>query len=237
MSLVIHRRSEQQELALANRAIKPRVYPGQQAGGALVAWLNDKSDDGSWLADSQQSSRKAVERVLEDTTIVCREYAKFSTEPEFYAAVKNGEIPASFWEARERWNRTMADFAHIPTIEPFNFYEGKRIAWSLAEHSPVGLIGMQLDWIVELIQEDALLKVRKCQLCANWYFARFEPQEFCSNLCRGKNHSRSDAFRQRRRKYMREYYRSKNPRGTELDPAARAEFVGTGPAHSEPHNE
>jgi hypothetical protein len=192
------------------RGARQRIYAGQQAGLALVAWLNDRSEDGSWLSASRESSRKAVERSLTDAVMVCQEYAKFGTEREFHQAAKGGRISAAFWDARDRWNRTMADFTHVPTMEPSNVYEGKRIVWSLAEHSPIGLIGMQLDWIIELIQEDALLKVRKCQQCANWYFARFERQEFCSNLCRGKNHSRSDAFRQRRRKYMREYYRSRN---------------------------
>ena len=129
---------------------------------------------------------------------------------DFYRAAQSGVVPKIYWEAAERWKSVTTKFTRIPVTDPASFYEGKRITWSLAEESPLALIGQQLGWILELIEEARCSKINNASTAGKWYFARFDHQEFCSNECRGKNHSRSDAFRQRRRKYMREYYRSRN---------------------------
>jgi hypothetical protein len=192
------------------RRLEPsRHYAGQRAGHALVAWLNGRQSELSWL-NPQQWKQKVMEELLEDATVVFGYLPKYPTHHEFYVATKTKKSPKRFWECYERVNKTLLSFTQAPYIELHEFYEGNPITWTVAEDSPLALLGRQIGWFIELIKQGAILKVRKCQQCTKWYFARFSHQEFCNDSCRGKHHSGTEAFKERRRKYMREYYRLKN---------------------------
>src|SRR5262245_33074399 len=128
---------------------KQRQYGGQRAGRALVAWLNDRQSGENWLSRSRSFSQKSVEELLLDAQIVYECLTKYRNEDEFYAAVKNKEVPGRYWDCRERLNKTLSTFTHAPRIEPNEFYEGNAVTWSLTEDSSVALFGLQIDLVLE----------------------------------------------------------------------------------------
>lgn len=63
-----------------------------------------------------------------------------------------------------------------------------------------------LEVILKLTQLGDLRRLRRCSQCHAWLFARFRHQAFCSTKCQQKNYTQGDAFKVRRRAYMRGYY-------------------------------
>jgi hypothetical protein len=193
---------------IRHRLDKPRRYTGQRAGQALIAWLNSPHSEKSWLYD-ERWKHKILEELLQDASEVFRYLLKYRTHHEFYVASKAGKSAKRFREHYERLNKRLLSFTHAPLIELNEFYEGNPITWNVAEDSPVAPLGSQIGWFIELIKQGVILKIRRCQQCGKWYFARFSHQEFCNGLCRAKHHAGTEAFKERRRKYMRDYYRLK----------------------------
>jgi hypothetical protein len=187
---------------------KSRQYRGQQAGRALVAWLNDRQSDRSWLKN-RSYQRKLIEELLQDANVVFRILEKYPNDHEFYVAAKKREFPRGFYACRERLNKMLRTFKHEPWIELHGYYEEAPLTWTITEESPMALVAPQIGWILHLINDRAVLKVRRCQQCTKWYFGRFSHQNFCSSACRGKHFSRTEPFKEKRRKYMREYYHLK----------------------------
>jgi hypothetical protein len=169
---------------------------GKRAGRALVAWLNQP-----------RFSKKFVEDLLEEAKVVFQYLEKYGDSRQFWAAAKGKEIPGRFWECYESLGEKLAKFTKEPSIDLSEVYEGNPITWTTKEIPSVALFSSELGWILELIDQNAVGKIRRCQQCTKWYVARVSHQEFCGSLCRGKAHSQTEAFKERRREYMREYYR------------------------------
>jgi hypothetical protein len=185
-----------------------RRYGGQRAGRALIEWLNSRHARPSWLTRRRSYDQKYVEELLEDAKVVIGQLDKYGNLHKFRGASVAKEF-SKFWDCRERLNRRLSTFTNAPWIDPHEFYEGNLISWTVTEDSPVAIVSAQINWVLDLINQRAVHKIRRCQQCRKWYFGRFSHQEFCSNLCRDKHHAGTEAFRERRRKYMRDYYRLK----------------------------
>ncbi len=56
-------------------------------------------------------------------------------------------------------------------------------------------------------QKGVLDRVRKCPWCGKWFFARFQHQCFCQTKCQQEHFRDSDAWKEHRREWMRDYYR------------------------------
>jgi len=69
-----------------------------------------------------------------------------------------------------------------------------------------------LEMILRLTQIGELTRLRRCNECQKWLFARFRHQAFCSTKCQQRNYTQSDAWKAHRRAYMRGYYQ-RNFRG------------------------
>lgn len=54
-----------------------------------------------------------------------------------------------------------------------------------------------------------LLRLRRCNQCQRWLFARFSTQTVCSKVCRQKKHRANPTVRLRRSEYMRNYMRER----------------------------
>ena len=48
-------------------------------------------------------------------------------------------------------------------------------------------------------------RLRKCDFCSNWFFARFGHQHYCQKRCQMVAYKTTEPWRMKRRKYMREY--------------------------------
>jgi hypothetical protein len=62
--------------------------------------------------------------------------------------------------------------------------------------------------------------IRRCRECSTWFFARAEHQQHCSNQCRQKFASHSEAFKQKRAEYMQDYRKREKERDIRARKAA-----------------
>ncbi len=182
---------------------------GQKPGIAFVNWLNEPPS-GKWLYDTPLSAKNFLEELLVDVQTVHRCLANYGNMQELRAADKDGKLETGFWETYGRLNEKLATFIHAPQMDVDEFYDGNRICWRLkTEEAPMALVARQVRCVLQLIAQGAIMNVRRCQECTKWYFARFSHQEFCSGSCRGKHFAKTEDFKQKRRDYMRRYYRRK----------------------------
>jgi len=65
--------------------------------------------------------------------------------------------------------------------------------------------GMACQMILELARAGWLNRLRRCQRCHNWLYAKFRHQTFCSTKCQQKHYAQSEEWKAKRREYMREY--------------------------------
>jgi hypothetical protein len=67
--------------------------------------------------------------------------------------------------------------------------------------------GDALRKVLDLAKWGELHRVRKCDHCERWYFARVRHQNYCGISCQQSNFRTSPRFRTKRRLYMRDYRR------------------------------
>jgi len=179
----------------------------------LANWLNDPpmpAKNARWLNALPLAAKNYLEELLTDAQAVFRTVATYKNFHELMIAHKDGKLESGFWKIHQRLNEKLARFIHAPHIDLHQFYDGDRVSWSLAtDESPMAFLAVQVRWVLQLIDQGAIQNIRRCQQCTKWYFARFSHQEFCSNSCRGKHFAKTDDFKQKRRDYMRGYYRRK----------------------------
>ena len=176
-----------------------RHAEGSRPGKALVDWLNDPGN-----------SHVFVKRFVADARLVFEWLEKYDSLRELVVAQREKKVSSDFWKSLQRLNQTMASFTYAPQVDPHEFYDGYRLSRSLvAEEPAIALFAPQVQWVLQLVEYGAILRVRTCEQCTTWYFARFSLQRFCTDSCRGKHFSGSDSFKAHRRKYMREWYHLK----------------------------
>jgi hypothetical protein len=59
--------------------------------------------------------------------------------------------------------------------------------------------------VLDLAMRGLLHRLRHCDNCRRWFYARFEKQRFCSDACREKSFRSTPEGRAARAKYMRRY--------------------------------
>jgi hypothetical protein len=175
--------------------ISKKQVEGRMPGNALVKWLNDPDFDS-----------KFVEGLLLDAQVVFRWIEKYGSLHKLNLARKQKKLPAAFWDCHQRLNDTLATLTYAPQIDLDELEDGERVSRMLiAEHLPKGLPSVQLRLLVQVIEQGAILKIRRCQQCSAWYFAHFLHQDYCTNSCRIKHLTGTEAFKKKRREYMRQY--------------------------------
>src|SRR5664279_4662692 len=180
------------------RLDKKRRYAGEEAGRELVDYLNSQGQD-----------RQQVIDLLNDATTLVESLLPFSGRDPEKSLIEIKRSPALYkkiMKARDRLDlEHLARYRVQYWIEPKKFISGERVSEAICH--PMPAIAYQIDAVLELIRQDKLLSVRQCQECHRWYFARFSHQEFCTGTCRAKFQTTTEAFKERRREYMRGYYK------------------------------
>jgi hypothetical protein len=173
-----------------------KQFKGQKPGKALVAWLNEHPKDS-----------KFVYELLMDAQCVFHWTRKYDSIRKLAAALKSKKLPAQFGKSHHSLNETLAKFAYAPQIDLHELPNGERVSLTLVtEDLSTALHSPQVRYVVQLIEQNAILMVRQCMECGRWYFAHFQNQKFCSTKCRLKHQSHSEQFKAHRREYMRDYY-------------------------------
>src|SRR5207245_2745463 len=60
--------------------------------------------------------------------------------------------------------------------------------------------------LIKLAEMGAVGRIKKCQQCGKWFYARFTHQDFCAEECRVKHNAQSERAKEYRRDKAREYY-------------------------------
>jgi hypothetical protein len=174
-----------------------RGFVGRKPGEALAKWLNQPD-----------LNPKAAEELLMNAQVVYRWTAEYPTLHSLNAARKQQKLPPAFWDSYQELNDALANFAFAPQIDLHQLEDGKRVNWTLiAENNRITIPTVQVRWLVQLIEQGAILKIRRCKQCTSWFFAHFSHQEFCKTSCRIKHFAGSEEFKEKRCKYMRKYYK------------------------------
>jgi hypothetical protein len=174
---------------------KKKQFEGQKPGNGLVKWLNDPD-----------FSPKVLEDLLLDAQVVFRGIEQYGSLHNLNVARKQKKLPAAFWECHQRLNETLVKFTYAPQIDLDDFPDGERLSWMLVtEQPPLDMLSVQVRLVLQLIEQGAILKIRRCQQCSAWFFARFSHQDYCTTSCRIKHLSGTEEFKEKRRKYMRDY--------------------------------
>ncbi len=186
------------------------VFPGGTAKTPLplLHWLNcELGSDQLYLGKPTKASRARVTRLLREINEASAMLTAFDRENPEFDFFDNEEKALGL-----RFKRIQAlldDYPKWPTVEVA--YEGMRAVLRISDASGRGRpLGEQLAvWsIIHSTGLDQLEMVRQCR-CEKWYFARRADQKACSAGCRHKIYEQTDAFKAKRRVYMRDYYKLK----------------------------
>jgi hypothetical protein len=182
-----------------------RVYQGEEAGILVTRWLNGHDDIYYARKKHSQNSMASRKRIL-DLLENLREVLECMSEADPEFDWMNNPHPTFDALSVELQNR----LAEYPTA-PF-FYPAHGREWVIEDavvgRRPAGE-SVAAHNIILLAQQGMLDRIDLCA-CGKWYFARFRHQRCCSASCRRKLYEKTEEFRKKRRKYMRNYYRLKN---------------------------
>lgn len=178
---------------------------GKQLGRALVKWLNAPSEKDKWYYSHRH--KPFIEAILADAQVVFGNLAEHDSLHSFSVAVRSGSKHSEFWRCYYRLNEELSKFTSAPQIELHEYYDGSPVSLTLTtEESPIAVVSGQVRCLLQLMLDREITNVRRCPQCTKWYFARRSDQEFCTAACRCKCHSKTEAFKERRRRYMRKLY-------------------------------
>ena len=174
-----------------------KQFRGQKPGLALVKWLNEP-----------QTGKEYVEELLHDAQLVFEWITEYPSLRQLNLAKRNKKLPKEFWVTYEKLNESLAKFIYAPQVDLHELPDGERISWTLMADDlplPMQLLSIQIGWVLQLIDQGAVLKLRRCKECESWFFAQFDHRRFCKTLCQIKHFAGSEKFKKKRRLYMREY--------------------------------
>jgi hypothetical protein len=177
-----------------------RIYQGAKEGRIVGNWLNGRP------IESETNSGKSRKRIL-DLLENLRAVIKMMNEVKVDFDWKSNPPPKKFHALTNELQTRLAEYPSKPVFAPEMV--GNR--WSIFQvaggHRPPGESRAAYS-IIQLARQNLLDRISQCA-CGKWYFARFIHQRSCSASCRRKLHEKTDAYREKRRSYMREYYRLK----------------------------
>ena len=126
---------------------------------------------GNWLHDIAVAAKPSLEELLADAQVVFRCLADYRSTHELSAADKDGKLTAEFWKCRERLNKKLAKLIRAPQVDLEEVFDGTRISWVSmikdTEEPTTALLSQQIQWVVQLIAQGAILNVRRCKNAQN----------------------------------------------------------------------
>lgn len=184
----------------ANEPPRRRIYHGEEAGARITRWLNGHLRAGHGCS---AASRRRISDLLDNLLEVLEVMEQVDADFDWM----NSPEPERF---REITTELAARLDEYPTVPAFSTeYHGKQwtIEDAVAGRRPSGE-SVAAHAIIELAKQNLLNRIGMCH-CGKWYFARFFHQHCCSVSCRRNLYEKTPEFREKRRTYMRRYYRLK----------------------------
>jgi hypothetical protein len=83
-----------------------------------------------------------------------------------------------------------------------------KLEWSRADGQALLDLDFALD-ALEIFKAGKISSLKQCEVCGNWFLARFPHQKFCSAECKDRFHTTNEADKTRRREWARANYQSR----------------------------
>ncbi|ADW67344.1 hypothetical protein AciX9_0271 [Granulicella tundricola MP5ACTX9] len=173
---------------------------------ALIRWLNGANDAGieAYLGRPTAASRKRVMTLFRQLIECSGRLSRFDTDHPNFDFFDSP--PPEITEEMARIQLSIQEFVQVPFLEIA--YEDDKailaISYALGANRALGEQLAVRD-IVGLLETRRLELMRQCE-CHLWFFARKSDQRACSQNCRHRAYEQTDAFKAKRRLYMRDYY-------------------------------
>jgi len=195
---------------------KQRGYTGKAEGRVLIEWLNGMADrpEGRRLACLVENIQRLM--VIEGQLWKCFPELRCAEEIRRPSPNEREEIERLLRDIQRELKRckTYPTICH-PSFGPIIEWGGRR-----------GWYRSTVLRIAKVANEGLLNRVRRCQECSKWLFARLSGQRFCNHACRQRRYQSDPLVRDHRRRYMAAY-RSQFPsrRAIEKKTAAKGRLA------------
>jgi hypothetical protein len=148
----------------------------------------------------------AIERV--ESLLVALQQATPSSDLEtLYERNKALRLPSP--DKFLKWvNSQLKQYLQFPVIfvDPFS----NDLTTKMKHHSGDEWEGEAVTSILWLLERGELQRLELCFSCKKWFYSLRGGQRFCSQACRQKQHSQSEAFKEKRKRYMQKYRKEGN---------------------------
>lgn len=167
-----------------------------------------------WLNDRPSKARSRTADLIKSLKIADQIAEKLR--------VRDASIPRSTRDKRE-WNSLYRRLGHVNRVlahhrgtrsiavfvgcrlDEFFLPNGKR--WK--KDSAFRIEMLVISHAVNLLRLGSIQRLRTCRVCNAWFYGMTDHQVHCNPRCRQRYFSRDPGFRERRRKYMKQYRRDR----------------------------
>lgn len=181
-----------------------RTYTGEEECQALVDWLNR---DGRKRAGLRIQTWLSFLHVLSEAAPSLGGAPGILDLEKVIAALAKGQGGSRTESLRRLLRSVGVPKVHVRVRIKFEDVGGTRRVVPVIAADTVE--GEALLTVLRISQKGVLNRVRKCPRCGRWFFARFRHQRFCQLTCQQKHFRDSEAWKEHRREWMRDYYRKK----------------------------
>jgi hypothetical protein len=181
-----------------------RAYEGEEAASRVVLWLNGKGDNNS------RRSRERIQDLLEclrEVIALVESVPQDFNWPNAGLSKFHRPRPEGFDELENELHSRLSIYVTYPAFETYVWGPEWGFDDVICGRTPAGE-SVAAHSIIAVAKLGLLDRIRMCD-CGKWFFARFLHQRSCSATCRRHVYEKTQKFKAKRRKYMREYYRLK----------------------------
>jgi ribosomal protein S27AE/uncharacterized protein YodC (DUF2158 family) len=186
-----------------------RTYTGEEECRPLVRWLN---------REGKTRAGFKIQALLTYARILSQALPKAAGDRDLRDLEEAVAEQVSYWESlpnaqtadRAKRLRRILKTVGVPKVKvsvKVKFEDAgpsQRLLLVPAADTPKGEALLSA---LRLSEKGILDRVRKCPRCGKWFFARFRHQRFHHLKCQQKHFRDSDAWKEHRREWMRDYYK------------------------------
>jgi hypothetical protein len=180
-----------------------RLFSGEKESQPLVALLNAK--DGAFGRRTAASRRRVGE--LFETVFAMLSMTKET--PSHLLSLRDDRKYESLIRSLNRKLKRYRESRFPFFGSAHSLAHGKESWWFDYERRTPGVPEIEraaIDAFVDLGEEGLIGRIRRCQHCQRWIFARFPHQSCCSAYCRERVFRSSEQWKAKRREKAKEYY-------------------------------
>jgi hypothetical protein len=169
------------------------TFAGEQEGTELAQWLNN---DGPRRIGSDRSEHRAESRTR---TGIAQLIQDLNVSAETF--IREGRLDAAL---NDRIERQLSRYTlKVKTVHVEDEGKYKTFAepkWTFGWYSRAGARAAEMIFgIVRLGERGLLARVRRCDRCDRWFYAKFNHQRFCGKKCQLQHYQTSEEWKRRRR--------------------------------------